>query len=169
MAIGPEGIFISKARKKAIDMWPVPERTDLLASKMRKGRRSVNKDGKTGVRSFLGVCGFFRKFVKGYATIARPLTDMLKAEQPFMWLKQHQLAFERLKAAITSADVLQIPSTDPSHPIEVIPDSSKVAIGGVLLQDQGRGMRPCWFWSQRLSDAESTLIWAQQTSHALAA
>ena len=56
----------------------------------------------------------------------------------------------------TNADVLQIPSSNEDFPIEIIPDSSKVAIGGVLLQDQGRGMRPCWFWSQRLSDAESS-------------
>ena len=156
LSISADGVSITENRKDAIAKWPAPVRTDLLANKMRPGKHSRNKDGKTGIRSFLGVVGFFRKFIKGFARLARPLTDLLKAEKSFQWEEEQQSAFEALKEAITNADVLQIPSPDPAHLIEVIPDASKVAIGGVLLQDQGHGMRPCAYFSRRISDSEST-------------
>ena len=114
-----------------------------------------NRDGKTGIRSFLGVVGFFRKFIQNYSIRARPLTDLLKAEQEFSWGEEQQNAFGDLKAAITAADVLQIVSPDPNHPIILLPDASKVAVGAVFLQDQGRGYRPCAYISKRLNDKQA--------------
>ena len=157
LGVSAKGIHITDHRKTAIQEWPEPERSNILRSKAASGRRSRVKDGKTSVRSFLGVVGFFRKFIKGYAKIAAPLTNILKAENDFRWGEAEQASFRALKNAILNADVLQIPSSNPNHQIEVIPDASKVAIGGVLLQDQGNGMRPCMYLSKRLSDKQMSM------------
>ena len=60
----------------------------------------------------MGVVGFFRKFIKGYASKAAALTDVLKAEHEFFWGEEQQKSFDLLKKAITDSDVLQIPSSD---------------------------------------------------------
>ena len=157
LGISQDGVFIQDHRKKAIEDWPTPDTpTNKLASRAKTGVQTRNRDGKTGIRSFLGVVGFFRKFIKDYAKIAAPLTDVLKAENEFFWGEEQQHAFEALKKAITAADVLQIPSSDPNHPMEILPDGSKVAVGAVMLQDQGKGMRPCIYLSKRLSDKQSS-------------
>ena len=157
LGVSAKGIHINEHRKDAIVNWPEPGRTNVLNSRKASGRRSKVKDGKTGVRSFLGVIGFFRKFIKGYAKLAAPLTDLLKKETEYQWGDREQASFEALKKSILDADVLQIPSSNPDHRIEVIPDASKVAIGGVFLQDQGNGMRPCMYLSKRLPDKQMSI------------
>ena len=87
-------------------------------------------------------------FIPNYAALARPLTDLLKDENEFEWGEEQENSFESLKKAITTAPVLQTP--DHTKPFLVIPDASNVAIGGVLMQDQGTGMKPCAFMSYRL-------------------
>ena len=65
-------------------------------------------------------------------------------------------AFELLKLAITNSEVLQIPSSKSEHPLEILIDASKVAVGAVMLQDQGKGMRPCVYLSKRLADRQTS-------------
>ena len=157
LGISYDGLFISDHRKKAIEEWPAPnEPSNELQSRAKRGRQSRKRDGKTGIRSFLGVVGFFRKFVRGYAKLAAPLTDILKDENDFRWGEEQQRAFEALKSAITSAEVLQIPSPSRDHPIILMPDASKVAIGAIMLQDQGQGMKPCAYISKRLNDKQAS-------------
>ena len=156
LGISDKGIFIEDHRKKAILDWPVPNApTSTLQSRAKAGRQTRNRDGKTGIRSFLGVVGFFRKFIKGYASKAAALTDVLKAEHEFFWGEEQQKSFDLLKKAITDSDVLQIPSSDPKHDIILQPDCSKAAAGAVFLQNQGQGYKPCAFISKRLSDAQA--------------
>ena len=81
---------------------------------------------------FLGLSGFYRRFVKGYASIAHPLTSLLK-KNSFEWSVGAQDAFEALKLALTSAPILSLP--DFNIPFVIQSDASGYAMGAVLLQN----------------------------------
>ena len=104
------------------------------------------------VRSFLGLAGFYRRFIKDFSTIARPLTELAKKDQRFIWSNECQLAFDELKKRLMSDPVLAI--YDPTKPVEVITDASKFGIGGVLHQNHGKGWQPVAFYSRKLKGAE---------------
>lgn len=84
------------------------------------------------VRRFLGLTGFFRRFVRQYAIIANPLSSLLKKNASFKWTDSQANAFQTLKAKITSSPVLRL--YDPKAPIEVHTDASAIGVGGMLIQ-----------------------------------
>lgn len=86
----------------------------------------------TTLRAFLGLTGFYRRFVQNYAAIASPLTDLLRSTT-FSWPPLAARAFEELKAAMTNLPLLSLPNF--SQPFEVTIDASGVAIGVVLSQN----------------------------------
>lgn len=101
------------------------------------------------LRSFLGFCNFYRRFVKNYARIAEPLSDLLRnGGKDFKWAAQQEEAFERLKAIMTSEQVLAI--VDPSKPFTLHTDASDTCVGAVLSQEG----RPNAFLSYKLKGAE---------------
>ncbi len=75
------------------------------------------------VRSFLGLAGYYRPFMKGFSQIAAPLTQLLKKDSTFHWDAPQQKSFESLKLALVSAPVLQFP--DYSKPFTVFTDASQ--------------------------------------------
>lgn len=85
------------------------------------------------MRSFLGLAGYYRKFVQHFAIIARPLTDLLKKGALFVWTSTHTTAFETLKQALIKAPVLALPNF--SKPFQLQTDASDNGVGVVLLQD----------------------------------
>lgn len=84
------------------------------------------------VRRYLGLTGFFRRFVPRYAEIARPLSELLKDSVPFKWMAEQKQAFEKLKHYITSSPALQL--FNPSSYTEFHCDASQVGLSGMLLQ-----------------------------------
>ncbi|GBG85125.1 hypothetical protein CBR_g39691 [Chara braunii] len=93
----------------------------------------------TEVRSFLGMCGYYRNFVKKYSTIASPLTDS-RLDTPWDWTDECKATFNRLKHALTHHEVLMVP--DPQRPFVVTIDASQYGIGAVLAQQDGKKLRP---------------------------
>ncbi|KAF7828356.1 AT-hook motif nuclear-localized protein 24-like [Senna tora] len=87
----------------------------------------------TELRSFLGLANYYRRFIKGYFSIASPLTDLLKKNKSWDWDDKCQRAFEKLKQAVTEEPVLALP--DYAKPFEVQTDAYDFALGGVLMQD----------------------------------
>ncbi|KAJ1140371.1 hypothetical protein NDU88_006726 [Pleurodeles waltl] len=109
----------------------------------------------TEVRAFLGLTGYYRRFVKGYGTIVTPLTELTSKKQPRLvnWTEACQKAFDALKEAMCTAPVLMAP--DYSQEFIVQTDASEHGIGAVLAQlnEEGRD-QPVVFISRRLLPRE---------------
>ncbi len=82
-----------------------------------------------GIRSFLGLVNFYRKFIKGFSQLVKPLLDLLKKEFSFRWKEKQQRIFEDLKDKLSSIPMLRFP--DFIKPFEVHSNASDFVIGGV--------------------------------------
>ena len=100
-------------------------------------------------RGFLGFGNFYRRFIRHFSEIAKPLNDLLKKDVKFEWTPACKKAFEELKKRFTEEPVLIMP--DHTKPFQIESDTSKYASGAVLSQLDTNGNRhPCAF-SQRRS------------------
>jgi hypothetical protein len=105
------------------------------------------------VKSFLGLASYYRKFVKDFAKISSPLTQLTKSSVDFHWGDAQQEAFQKLKDVLTSTPILKLP--DNSKPFILHTDASNIALGVVLeqLDDDGK-QRVVAYLSRTLNDAE---------------
>ena len=129
---------------------------------------------KTQVRSFLGMCNVYRRFVQGYTRIAHPLTQKICKDQPESWdtLAEEELrAFEQLKRNLVTAPILALPREGHAYTLDT--DASEYQLGCCLLQEQPDGaLHPIGYWSRSLTTAEKNysstekeclaIVWAVQ-------
>ena len=132
--VGKDGMKPSLSKVKAILDWPTPETV-------------------TDIRSFLGLCSFYRKFIRWFSEIAAPLTDLTKKNKPWVWGDQEEKAFNGLKRAMVTAPVLQLP--DFEREFTVTTDASRVSVGAILQQDFGSGLQPICYESKKLNPTET--------------
>ena len=104
------------------------------------------------LRSFLGICTYYRKFVKDFAKIAKPLHRLTEKNNSFVWNDECQEAFEKLKHSLTSAPILAHPDFRKNFILDT--DASNFAMGAVLSQmDEGQE-RVVAYASKALSKSE---------------
>lgn len=127
------GIRMDPKRIQAILEWPPPKEISEL-------------------RSFLGLSNYYRRFIKNYAKMTAPLTNLLRKDIRYIWTKKHQESFEKQKRMLTSAPVLRLVYVTKPYRVEA--DDSDNALGAVLLQKHDGNWHPVAFESRKLSDAE---------------
>jgi hypothetical protein len=121
-----KGIRVDEEKIKAIKDWPTP--------------KNVSQ-----VRSFHGLAGFYRRFVKDFSIIAAPLNNLTKKDVPFKWGDEQDQAFQQLKIKLCEAPLLQLP--DFGKPFEINCDASGIGIAGVLIQEG----KPVAYFSEKLN------------------
>lgn len=123
------------SKVEAVTSWPVPESRKML-------------------QRFLGFANFYRRFIRGYSSVAAPLTALTSSKVPYLWSPEAEKAFNKLKTLFTSAPILRIPAPERQFVVEV--DASDVGVGAVLSQRalDDQKLHPCAFFSRRLTSAE---------------
>ena len=104
------------------------------------------------IRQFLGLTGYYRRFIEGYAGIAKLLSHLLKDNVPFIWGNSEEKSFQDLKELLITEPLLIFP--DFSKPFIVTIDASGYAIGGILSQGPINQDRPIAYTSRTLNTAE---------------
>ncbi|CAA7031915.1 unnamed protein product [Microthlaspi erraticum] len=112
--VSAEGVSVDPAKIEAIRDWPRPSSA-------------------TEIRSFLGLAGYYRRFVKGFATMAQPMTKLTGKDVPFIWSAECEESFSQLKEMLTTTPVLALP--EPGKPYMVYTDASGIGLGCVLMQE----------------------------------
>lgn len=107
----------------------------------------------TEVKSFLGLASYYRRFIKDFAQIANPLTELTKKDKDFEWSTECEVAFGRLKGALVRPPVLAYPTLRKEF--QLYTDASNVALGAVLSQEDSEGLeRVIAYESKTLSASE---------------
>lgn len=126
-----------------------PNESKLLAVK-----EAPRPKTKKQLRSFLGLLGYYRKYVAHFATIAVPLTDLTKKGCPnnLIWEDQHQRAFEGLKKYLLNAPILRL--LDLERRIIIRTDASDYGLGGIMMQEHDDKLYPVAYVSRKLLERE---------------
>ncbi|POM78410.1 Putative retroelement [Phytophthora palmivora] len=104
------------------------------------------------LQRFLGLCGYYRRFLPACADLVQPLSDLLKSSSTWTWGQSQTIAFDQVKDMIQHSPVLKLP--DFTRQFFVTTDASDIAVGGVLSQVYPSGEHPVAYLSRKLSDTE---------------
>jgi hypothetical protein len=110
-----EGIEVDPSKVEAVSKWKQPSNV-------------------SEVRSFLGMVGYYRRFIKGFSSIARPMTELIKKDNKFVWTPKCEESFQIIKEKLTTAPVLTLP--DIHQDFVVFCDASRQGLGCVLMQNE---------------------------------
>ena len=113
--ITKEGIAVNPSKVQSVLDWQAP--------------KNVKE-----VRGFLGMAGYYRRFIEGFSKIAGPMTKLLSKKVPFVWDEKCEKSFQELKDKLTTTPVLAVP--EPGKDYTVYCDASKNGLGCVLMQDR---------------------------------
>ena len=130
--VGNGTVRMDPKKVQAVSQWPTPEK-------------------KRDVQAFLGFCNFFRRFIRGFSGVAKPLSN-LTGNKDWSWGLPEQLAFEELKSHIAEDVTLTIPHDEGQFRVEA--DSSEFANGAVLSQNLNGKWYPVAFRSRALNEVE---------------
>ena len=132
--VSKDGIEVDKAKVELISNLPIPK---------------CVRD----IRSFLGHAGFYRRFIKDFSAIARPLCTLLAKDVPFTWSPACDTAFTKLKNMLVSPPIMRSPNWD--LPFEIMCDASDYAIGAVLGQREDKKAFVIYYASKTLDSAQA--------------
>ena len=131
--ISHKGIEVDKAKIEIIEKLPPP--TSVKA-----------------IRSFVGHAGFYRRFIKDFSKISRPLTKLLEKDVPFNFDQDCLNAFNALKEKLMNAPIMVVPNWN--FPFELMCDASDFAVGAVLGQRKEKHFQPIYYASKTLTAAQ---------------
>lgn len=131
--VSKNGIATDPDKVKSIQEWPTPENVSQL-------------------RSFLGLSSYYRRYVKGFASIARSLHKLTELDRQFVWTKETEESFQELKKRLVTAPILGYPNAQ--DPFVLDTDASGYALGAVLSQIQNGEERVIAYASRALSRPE---------------
>jgi hypothetical protein len=131
--LNENGLSMEQDKVRSIQEWPRP-----------RNRKEI--------LSFLGLAGYYRRFVKNFSQLALKMTELLKDNVEWNWSSAVEQSFQSLKQVITSAPVLRSP--DPAKPFVVTTDASGFAVGAELSQEFEGQLQPVAFMSKKFSPAE---------------
>ena len=131
--VNANGVNVSPEKVKAILDWPRPQTVH-------------------DTRSFLGLASYYRKFIRRFSQIAKPLTDLTREKTAWCWGDAEGNSFTVLKVPMATAPVLRLPNFEKQF--VVMTDASDVAVGAILEQDFGSGLQPVAFASRKLNSTK---------------
>ena len=123
-----------------------------VESKVRAIKELCKPKTKQDIQTFLGMAGYYRRYIRDFATIAAPLTELTKKGNPdnIIWTPETESAFQTLKSTLSGSTIMKNP--DPTKPFIVQTDASSVGVGAVL--SQGPEDKPIAYFSRKLLERE---------------
>lgn len=121
--------------------------------KIRAVERFLVPTTRRSVRGFLGLAGYYRRFIVNFSKVARTLSMLTSPRVPFEWTNWCQEAFEQLKVALISASVLVM--YDPCQPLTLHMDASTLWLGAVLYHGEGKERQVLAYSSRTLLPVET--------------
>ncbi|XP_075489603.1 uncharacterized protein LOC142528438 [Primulina tabacum] len=131
--VSSKGLEVDRAKVVAIEKLPPPKNIK-------------------GIRSFLGHAGFYRRFIKDFSNITKPLCNLLEKDSTFIFDDDCLQAFEKIKRALVTAPIMIVP--DWKEPFELMCDASDYAVGAVLGQRRERMFRAIYYASRTMDAAQ---------------
>ena len=117
------------------------------------------------VRSFIGMCSYYRRFIPNFSQIAEPIVALTRKYANFKWSDIHQKAFEFLKDSLTSVPLLVYP--DSKKPYTLFTDASDTCIGACLTQECDGDQKPIYYLSHKLSKSQFRCSVVEKEAYAI--
>ena len=142
--VSQDGVSTDPHKVEAVKEWPIPRRV-------------------RDVRAFLGLTGYYRRFIQNYGEIAKPLHKLTEKNTEFVWTTERERAFQKLKSSLTTAPILGYPSAEEDDVFLLDTDASNCHIGAVLSQRQGGEEKVIAYGSKVLLNQNETIVLREES------